>query len=608
VVAAGSDAMSQESRTIRKLLPLLRLHACGFPALVLLGLLQSLSEGLGIGLFIPLLNVLVSKGQPRSQGYWLAGVMDGLFRSVPAEQRLTVIVLCLFAAVLTTALLAYLHGVVFAWLDGNIADHLRRGIFAQLLAVNFGFIEQDRSGRLLNVLGTDTWRTSEALKMLVRMTITASTVAVYVALLLLMSWRLTLLVGAILLLISITVRIITNGVREFGERATRFNAALGDLMVEALEGMRVIRAFGRERYEQERFDSCSDRVRLASLRLHFLEEAAHPIHDFLAGALLLAIVLTTAGNGGDISPLLVFGFVLYRLQPRVKEFDAARIRLTALSQSVDEVRALLDTSDKRYLISGSTVTPQLQHGIVFDRVSFRYETAADLVLRDASFTIPAGGTTALIGLSGGGKSTVIKLILRFEDPTAGTILVDGHPLPELDLDSWRRQLAFVGQDVYLFNRTVRDNIAYGRLDASFAEIVEAARQADAHDFIERLPAKYETVLGPRGVRLSGGQQQRISLARAIICNPRVLILDEATNALDSISEQWIQDTLERLREQRTVIIIAHRLSTIERADQIIVLDEGRVGERGTLSELMAADGLFARLYHLQHRLSPIRRG
>jgi len=269
---------------------------------------------------------------------------------------------------------------------------------------------------------------------------------------------------------------------------------------------------------------------------------------------------------------------------------------------VEAVQALLDRTDKRYLMSGTHVQPALARGIAFDRVSFRYDTAEDPALTEVSFTIAAGRTTALVGLSGGGKSTIIKLILRFEDPTDGAIFVDGRPLPGLDLESWRSQLALVSQDVYLFNATVRENIAYGRLDATFDEIVDAARQADAHEFIERLPAQYETPLGPRGVRLSGGQQQRISLARALVRNPAVLILDEATNALDSISESWIQGTLEKLCDQRTVIMIAHRLSTIERADRIIVLDKGRVQEQGTLTDLLAADDLFARLYHLQHRL------
>jgi len=596
----------REWTTIRKLLPLLRLHRWGFPAIIVLGLLQSLSEGIGIGLFIPLLNLLVGRGSP-PRGR-LAAAFGAMFRTVPSDRRLAVIVLCLFSAVLISAVFAYLHGVLFAWLDGRVGDRLRNRFFGQLLHVPFGFIERDRSGHLLNVLSTDTWRTGEALKMLVRMTIDASTVAVYAGLLLLLSWRLTLIVAGALLLISLGIRALTKGVREFGEKAMHANSELGDLMVEGIDGMRVIRAFGRERHEQRRFERCSARVRAAFFRMHLLEEAVHPVHDLLAGVLLLSILFATARSGNDVSTLFVFAFVLYRLQPRVKDADAARVRLVALSPSVDEVLSLIDATERQRIASGRSRPSGLDAGIAFERVSFRYDSADEPALVDASFRIPANRTTALVGLSGGGKSTVIKLILRFEDPTAGAILVDGRPLPEFDLASWRSQLALVSQDVYLFNASVRENIAYGRLDASLEEVIEAAQQAAAHDFIRRLPHSYDTVLGPRGVRLSGGQQQRISLARAIIRNPRVLILDEATNALDSVSEHLIQQTLDDMRERRTVIIIAHRLSTIERADQVIVLEQGRVLEQGTQAELIRAGGLFSRLYELQHQLSPVHHG
>jgi subfamily B ATP-binding cassette protein MsbA len=337
------------------------------------------------------------------------------------------------------------------------------------------------------------------------------------------------------------------------------------------------------------------------LQTSLLDGVVHPVHEVLAAALLLMILFIAAPKAGDVSVLLVIAFVLYRVQPRIKAFDGARVRLAALSPSVEEVLSFLDTADKQYVASGSVTQLGLDHDIVFDRVCFQYDPADDPALSEASFRILAGRTTAFVGPSGGGKSTVMKLLLRFHDPTDGTIIADGHPLPEFDLDFWRSQIALVSQDVYLFNATVRENIAYGRLDAGRDEIIEAARKADAHDFIERLPNKYDTVLGHHGLRLSGGQQQRISLARAIVRNPRILILDEATNALDSISEQWVQETLDKLRENRTVIMIAHRLSTIERADHIIVLETGQVRERGTLPELVKAGGLFARLYHLQHR-------
>jgi subfamily B ATP-binding cassette protein MsbA len=527
--------------------------------------------------------------------------MDGLFQGVPPDHRMAVIVICLFAAVLASALLGYLHEILFGWLDGNIAHDLRRRIFRQLLTVSFGFIERQRSGRLLNVLASDTWRTSEALRILVQLMVTTSTIAVYVVLLLLMSWRLTLSVAVAILLISTVVRLLTRAARELGENVTLSNAELAHRMVEGIDGMSVIRAFSRERHEQDRFDKASNRLRRAILRLSFLDGVVHPVHEVLAASLLLMILFFAAPKASDVSVLLVFAFVLYRVQPRIKAFDAARVRMAALSPSVEEVLSFLETADKQYVESGSITHLGPDRDIVFDRVSFQYDPADDPALTEASFNIVAGRTTAFVGPSGGGKSTVMKLLLRFHDPNSGTIITDGSPLPEFELDFWRSQIALVSQDVYLFNATVRENIAYGRLDAGRDEILEAARKADAHDFIERLPDKYDTLLGHHGVRLSGGQQQRISLARAIVRNPRILILDEATNALDSISEQWVQETLDKLRENRTVIMIAHRFSTIERADQIIVLDKGRVQERGTLPELVKAGGLFARLYHLQHR-------
>ena len=590
--------------TVRSLLPLLRLHRWAFPAMLTLGLLQSLSEGIGIGLFLPLLRGLISGTASQASGGWLMERLDAVFRQVPQDERLAVIALSLFAVVLVTALLAYAHGLLFTWVDGSIAHHLRRTIFGQLLVMNFGTIERDRSGRLLNILASDTWRTSEALKIFVHLVITISTVAVYVALLLLMSWRLTALVAVGMLLVSGIVRLFTRGVKELGEQVVRSNSELAHRMVEGIDGMRVIRAYGREPYEQSRFDAASERLRRVILKTGYVEGAVHPVHEILVSGLLLAVLFATARTATDVSVLLVFVFVLYRLQPRVKDFESSRVRLTALASSVEEVRSVLDAPSDERLKTGPNKQPGLEDEIVFDRVTFRYHDGEEAALTDATFTIPAGKTTAIVGPSGGGKSTVIKLILRFYDPTAGQVVTDGRSLRDFDVASWRNQIALVSQDGFLFNATVRDNIAYGRHDATHDEIVDAARKADAHEFIERLPDKYETLLGHRGVRLSGGQQQRISLARAIVRNPRIFILDEATNALDSISESWIQETLDRLRDGRTVIMVAHRLATIEQADQIIVLEKGHVRERGTLRELVSAGGLFATMYRLQHRPAP----
>jgi subfamily B ATP-binding cassette protein MsbA len=597
-----------EIKTIKNLYPLLGRRKWGFLGIVLLGLLQSLSEGVGIGLLIPLLGGLVGGSQTQGRTQWVVSKIGSLFQNVAPDRRLTVIVACVFAAVLANAVLSYLNTILFGWVNGNIGHNLRQRIFGQLLNVNFGYIERDHSGRLLNLLASDSWRVHDALVILVGLIVTTSTVTVYIALLFLMSWRMTLLVAAATLVISSIVRLLTRTAREVGKAVTKTNSELANRMVEGIDGMKVIRAFGREGYEQNRFDQASARLRRIMLRLNFIDGVVHPVYEILGALLVLVILIFATPNPGDSSVLLVFAFVLYRIQPRVKEFDSSRVRLASLSPSVDEVHSFLNTDDKQFATSGRIAQLRLDGGIVFDDVSFKYTSADDAALSDASFTIPAGKTTAFVGPSGGGKSTVMKLLLRFYDPTGGKIILDGLPLGEFNLEFWRSQIAVVSQDVYLFNASVRENIAYGRLDATDDEIVEAARKADAHDFIERLPNKYETVLGHRGMRLSGGQQQRISLARAIVRNPRILILDEATNALDSISEEWIQETLNKLRENRTVIMIAHRLSTIERADQIIVLEKGRIQECGKLPDLVKAGGLFARLYHLQHRPSLVQNG
>lgn len=293
--------------------------------------------------------------------------------------------------------------------------------------------------------------------------------------------------------------------------------------------------------------------------------------------------------------------MLYRLQPQMKIFDSARVNLGGLTGSVEQVMELLNRADKTYISSGKLPFKGLKQAITFNCVTFRYDPLEKPVLQQISITIPRGKTTAIVGPSGAGKSTLIGLLCRFYDVTTGDIYVDGEPLKQLNLADWRSRIAIVSQDTHLFSSTITENIAYGRLDATTDEIIAAAKLAHAHDFILELPQGYETKVGDRGVRLSGGQRQRLALARAIICNPEILILDEATNALDSISEHLIQEVLQSFGQDRTVIVIAHRLSTIEQADQIIVMEKGRVREQGSIQSLLQLNGLFAKLYHLQYK-------
>ena len=292
--------------------------------------------------------------------------------------------------------------------------------------------------------------------------------------------------------------------------------------------------------------------------------------------------------------------MLYRLQPSVRKLDSDRVNLVGLLASVEDVISLLEIPEQQYIRSGNIHCHGLKRSLTFKSVGFRYNPEDKPALNDISFSIPKGKTTAIVGPSGAGKSTLIGLICRFYDVTEGEIYVDDYPLRDLDLASFRSHIAIVSQDVYVFNTTVRENIAYGRLDATDAEIINAAKQANADEFIRKLPEGYDTILGDRGIRLSGGQRQRIALARAIVRDPQIFILDEATNALDSVSENLIQEAINTFGQNRTVIIIAHRLSTIEQADKILVLQEGRVVEQGNFQQLLQLNGLFSHLYHLQY--------
>jgi ABC-type multidrug transport system fused ATPase/permease subunit len=596
--------MAKETKVLKLLLPLLMWYRWAIPSIVVLGVLSSLAEGIGISLFVPLLNTLNSGSAPtalNSTGNQLVDALNQFLHSIPPDRRLWVVAAGIFVSIFLKSALSYAYTALYGWLDARISHRLRAGIFERLLQVDYRFLENDQSGKLFNTLATETWRTSQGLSIVVDTIITLCTLCVYTALLLLISWQLTLVVGVVMFAISLVVKLLTRRVDALGRRATEANSHLAERMVEGLWGMKVIRTFGRESYEKERFDVISERVSTTFMKLGLLGSAVNPIYEVLAAALLVVILLSTLSVPGNLPLILVFILVLYRLQPRIKAIDEARLRLISLAPAVENVIALLPDNDKTSLPDGVIPFRDLRDGIFFQDVTFSYNKDEKPALQNVSFCIPAGKTTALVGPSGAGKSTIIDLVLRFYQPEEGEVRLDDEPLRNMKLAAWRERVALVSQDVYLFNTTIGDNIAYGKLGATREEVIAAAKQADAHDFISRLPQGYDTPVGERGVRLSGGQKQRLTLARAIVRDPEVLILDEATNALDSISENVIQEALDQLSGTRTIILVAHRLATIERADHVIVLEEGQVREQGEFHELLALDGLFARLHRLQNR-------
>lgn len=591
-------------RCLKVLLSLLRGHLWVVPVIVLLGVFASLAEGLSTGLVIPLLGTFLHEDGGVSQKT-VAPVVDMLqqyallFRE---DLRVAALALTIPSLIALKSLVLYADNMLSFWISGRIDHRLRVALFRQLLEVGYEYLCVTDNGKLLNTLDGETGRTTEALTTIFGLITRCCMILVFTVLLVLISWQLTLCVFLGVLVISLLTQPLVRRARRIGDESVKASQLLTERSVEVFDDMRIIRAFGQEMREEQRFTAASELARSVSLRMEAVSGLLHPPLEVLYAILFIGVALLAWSLEVGVPTLLAFLLLLYRLQPHVKGIDHDRVHLATLSGAVRDVFALLDRSNKPYLTSGTSPFATLRSSIEFRGVSFSYGDPKEETrpaLRDVSLRIRSGEVTAIVGGSGAGKSTIVNLLYRFYDADKGDILIDGRPLAELDLISWRSALAVAGQDAELMTGTVLENIAYGRPKAGRDEVIEAARRADAHAFIEALPKGYETRVGERGLLLSGGERQRLGLARALLRNPKILILDEATNAIDSLSEAYIQSTLERLHGQMTIIVIAHRLSTTRNADQVVVLTEGHVVEAGPPCDLIRAGGLYARLYELQ---------
>ncbi len=583
-----------------RLLPYFQLHPWSLPAIIFLGLLASLAEGIGIGLFIPFLENL-DHSEPSSTGVWLADALRRVFSAVPSEQRLVVITGCIFLSIVLKACLGFWHRVVLHSLDARFIHHLRSLIVSGLLRVDYGYFSRAQTGELVNTLSNETWRSGEALTELVNFLTKSTALIVYGLLLLLISWQFTVVVLLAMGVIWWSSRRITGRAAVQGREATDASNDATIRQIEVVEGMKTIRVNAREDHEQTSFDAASQRAAEAIRRVAITRDWVTPVYEVLAGGFLVLFLYTSLSRGEPLAIMFVFLFVLYRLQPLVKTLEESRIHIASLSGAVDAVGDLIDRMRQPPKSSGRRQFDGVRREIRFDRVTFSYEQDSAAALHEVSLSLPPGKTVAIVGHSGAGKTTLVNLLARFYEPDNGSILIDGVSLTEFDLKTWRERIALVSQETYLFNTSIRNNIAYGRLDADLEGIVAAARDAEADNFVRALPDSYETRIGERGCKLSAGQRQRIALARAFVRDPDVLILDEATNALDNVSEEAIKKALERVRGRRSLFVIAHRLSTVMHADLIVVLENGRIVEQGRFQELVDRGGPFATLYRSELR-------
>lgn len=581
--------------------PLARTHRGLITALLGVGAAASVCEGIGISLFLPLLHSMGPSGFDEGTGGALGRFFHRVFEGVPNESRMHVVLGAMFGLLAAKAGLNAANGLLFARLDSRLVDELRQGVMDQALRVRLGFIERHRTGELIAMVQNQTWETSGALATVIGIVIRMATIGIFGLALVTISWQLTLTVAAALLVISWIVRQIGRRVdRQAGYGLREWNA-LSQRCIEVLRGQRTARAFGREDHERAEFATSSTSTSRAYWRVERLRALVNPISELMVAALLAGVLLLSLSEPGGLPSVLTFMFILFRLQPQVQRLDSDRVNLAAAAPAVRAVTGFLSDVGKPYLPEGARPFCGLKDAITFSGVSYRYDGQAesDAALSGVTARIPANETTAIVGPSGSGKSTLTYLLMRFADPLEGSIQLDGVGLEEFSLATWRGGIALVSQDSHVFHATVADNIRYGRPDATDDAVREAARKAHAHEFIEALPDGYGTCLGEEGVQLSGGQRQRIALARALIRNARILILDEATNALDAIAENVIQDALAELAGHYTMIVIAHRLATIEQADHVLVLDQGLLVQQGERARLLAEKGLFSQLNELQ---------
>lgn len=595
--------LTDEIRVIGQLRPLLRPFSGRMGVLAVIALAESILEVASITLLLPLLASLGDGVFAAAPAAWPIEWVRDLFAGVPGENRLAAVAATIFGLVLARSVLDYGSSRLAAGVDMDLDLRLRDLVLGRLLNMDLEQMEKMEPGATLNTLEEITATASSAAWTLFSLMVHVMMAAVFISVLLLLSWPLTLLSAFALAGVSWVIKRLTHRTEEVATAALASEQSMSQRALEIIKGMRTIRAFGQEDFERARFGKVSKELSHTGYELEKISSLMEPVAYLLVASLLVVVMVTTLQEPGNLPTFLVFVFILYRLQPQMVGLDEGRHELEEAAPSLRELVRVLE-ADVHTMQSGSRLFRGLDDAIRLRDVSFRYAEDQDWALRHVTLDIPRGERVALVGPSGAGKSTLINLLLRFHDPQEGTICADGLPLPDLDLRSWRSHLAIVSQDAHIFNDSLRHNIAYGLSDASGDDVIAAARAADAHDFITALPNGYDTIAGDQGAFLSGGQRQRIALARAIIRRADILILDEATNALDSLTEANVLDGLQSVQGECTVISVAHRLTTIEQADRIVVLESGRVKEQGTSAELLQNRDLFARLYQLQTAEGP----
>ncbi|MCX6151507.1 MAG: ABC transporter ATP-binding protein [Ignavibacteriales bacterium] len=592
-------------------------------------ILFAMLNGGSIYLTIPLLDTLfqesktITTQQQPSQIEKVAQVLPGwfdnlkhfisdafnnfVFSGTKTEALMKICFLVLFTF-LGKNLFGYLQAYYLAVVEQGLTRDLRNHAYVHLHKLPMSYFKNEKTGNLISRITNDVNVVNASVSaVFLNLIREPLNIIVFLGIALSISWRLTLFSVVVLPFSIGIISWIGLILRKQSGLLQEKMADITTVLHETISGVKIVKAFGMENYENKKFMRETNSFFKLILKIVRIRNAASPITEFLS--VIVGVFLVYYGGRlvleeGTLkaSQFLGFLFAIFQLMPPIKELSSVNSRIQESSAAADRVFEILDTEPAIKNIESPKPLTSFTSNVEFRNVSFHYDDADELVLDNINFNVKKGEIIAFVGSSGSGKTTLVDLIPRFFDPTSGNILVDGINIKEVRIEDLRKLLGIVTQETVLFNDSIRNNIAYGLENYSMDKIIEASKAANAHNFIMEFPKGYDTIVGERGAKISGGQRQRLSIARALLVNPPIMIFDEATSALDSESEVLVQEAIERLMFDRTTFVIAHRLSTIRNADRIVVLDNGKIVQQGKHDILMEDEkGIYKKLYELQFR-------